>query len=71
MAADSSRWNAASATTLARGRAFSAMTALEEDWARPLGRQLVRRWCKMTGLWDLLDVTRPAAAEKINYFDEE
>ena len=38
-----------------QGQGVICHEALEQDWARPLGRQLVRRWCKLTGLWDLMD----------------
>ena len=39
-----------------QGQGILCHGELEKDWSRPLGRQLVRRWSKMTGLWDLLDV---------------
>jgi hypothetical protein len=38
-----------------QGQGVLCHGALEKDWARPHGRQLVRRWCKQTGFWDLLD----------------
>ena len=39
-----------------QGQGSTCHAALEEDWARPAGRQIVRAWCKVTGLWDLLEV---------------
>jgi hypothetical protein len=38
-----------------QGQGAICHNALEKNWDTPLGRQLVRRWCKMTGLWDLLE----------------
>ncbi len=28
---------------------------IEKSWNTPAGRQLVHRWCKLTGVWELLD----------------
>ena len=31
-------------------------TDLETDWQTPVGRQLVKRWCRQMGWWEMLGV---------------
>jgi hypothetical protein len=36
-------------------RVAQAAAALEADWRRAAGRDLVDPWCRLTGLWDHLE----------------
>jgi hypothetical protein len=40
------------------GQGVKCHADLEADWTQLAGRQLVRQWCRLTGIWDLLDVYR-------------
>ncbi len=38
--------------------------ALEQDWMTPAGRTLVARWCRLTGVWNCLDLLGLAGLKK-------
>jgi hypothetical protein len=38
-----------------KGQGVKCHTDLEADWMQLGGRLLVRQWCRLTGIWDLLD----------------
>jgi hypothetical protein len=31
---------------------------IEKSWITPAGRLLIQKWCKLTGVWELLDLYR-------------